>query len=93
MTTFVVEIRYGSDRDLLERTRPAHREYSKSLAERGHLVAAGPFADDTGAMLVYDVADRATLDDLLAEDPYITEGVLSGTTVREWSPVTGSWLA
>ncbi|SDJ87347.1 hypothetical protein SAMN04487820_102468 [Actinopolyspora mzabensis] len=92
MATFVVHIRYGEDRELLERVRPDHREYAKALADRGVLLAGGPFVDGDGAMLVYEVPDRAELDRVLAEDPYTKEGVLSETTVREWKAVTGSWL-
>ncbi|PRW62759.1 YciI family protein [Actinopolyspora mortivallis] len=92
MTTFVVEIRYTSDRELLERTRPAHREYARSLAERGVLLAGGPLVDGTGGLLVYATADRDELDSLLAADPYTEAGVIAETTVREWKPLTGSWL-
>ncbi|MGJ7907784.1 YciI family protein [Actinopolyspora sp. H202] len=92
MATFVVHIRYGEDRELLERVRPEHRDYAKDLANRGVLLAGGPFVDGDGAMLVYEVPDRAELDRILAEDPYAREGVLGETTVREWKAVTGSWL-
>ncbi|SDP81986.1 hypothetical protein SAMN04487905_109242 [Actinopolyspora xinjiangensis] len=92
MPTFVVNIRYSDDRELLERVRSAHRDYSKDLADRGVLLSGGPFADGDGGMLVYETTDRAELDRILAEDPYAKEGVLAETTVREWKPLTGSWL-
>ncbi|SFT91832.1 hypothetical protein SAMN04487904_11356 [Actinopolyspora lacussalsi subsp. righensis] len=92
MATFVVHIRYGEDRELLERVRPEHRDYSKALSDRGVLLAGGPFVDGDGAMLVYETTDRAELDHILTEDPYAREGVLRETTVREWKAVAGSWL-
>ncbi|MES4907154.1 hypothetical protein [Streptomyces sp. NPDC000395] len=39
------------------------------MREAGELVAAGPWADDTGALLVFDV-DRVRLDRILAADPH-----------------------
>jgi hypothetical protein len=42
---------------------------------------------------VYEVASREELDQLLAEEPYITGGVVAGTRVREWDPGKGSWAA
>lgn len=92
MATFVVELRYGSDRDRRMDVRPAHREYARGLADRGILLAGGPYTDDAGAQLIYQVADRAELDDVLARDPYTEAEVIAETTVREWNPVTGSWL-
>ncbi|MFF8002970.1 YciI family protein [Streptomyces sp. NPDC007917] len=49
--------------------RPAHCERLTTLREAGELVAAGPWADDTGALLVFDV-DRVRLDRILAADPH-----------------------
>jgi hypothetical protein len=39
------------------------------LHEDGVLVAAGPFEDDSGALLIFMAPDRATLDRMLNEDP------------------------
>lgn len=93
MATFVVELRYGSEHDRRMEVRPAHREYAKGLADQGILVAGGPYSDDAGALLIYQVADRAELDDVLARDPYTEAEVIAETTVREWNPLTGSWLS
>lgn len=50
--------------------RPAHRENLMRLLEQGKLINAGPFADGTGALLVYDVADETELFSILSADPY-----------------------
>ncbi|MHA6801611.1 YciI family protein [Bounagaea algeriensis] len=92
MAKYVVELEYGSDRAERLRVRGEHREYCRELAERGVVLAGGPFADETGAMLVYEVADEAELRAVLEADPYTRAGVLAGTTVREWNLVTGSWV-
>lgn len=92
MAKFVVELVYGEDRDERLRVRPAHREYSRDLAARGVLLAGGPYADETGAMIIYETADEGELRELLAADPYAAAGVIVRTTVREWSAVTGAWI-
>jgi uncharacterized protein len=48
---------------------------------------AGPFADDSGALLVLDVADRKAVDEVLAEDPYYTTPGVIVRAIREWIPV------
>lgn len=63
--------------------RPAHREWLTGLKADGLLVQAGPFADGTSSLLVFDVADEAVLDELLAADPYPKDSVV--VTRRVWT--------
>jgi uncharacterized protein YciI len=48
--------------------RPAHRETLTRLHTEGHLLAAGPWSDDEGALLVF-ATDRAHLEKILDTDP------------------------
>lgn len=81
----VVELAFGDHPDRLA-ARPAHRRVLAELRERGTLVMAGPWADDSGALLVFD-APRSEVDDVIAGDPYYaTEGVRV-VGLREWRPV------
>ena len=89
---FVVELVFGVNRDERLSVRPAHREYLAELVAAGTLVAAGPWANDTGALLILDVAGRAELDQILDADPYTPAKVIAETRIREWSPIMGSWL-
>lgn len=66
--------------------RPAHRERLAGLHERGVVAMAGPFADDSGAVIVFDVAGEVELRELLAADPYLATPGVSVTSVREWRP-------
>jgi uncharacterized protein len=77
---------YADDRDLVERVRPAHRAYVEALRVAGRFVIGGPFADDTGALLIYAADSRADVDRMIAEDPYQVEGVYLHTEVAEWHP-------
>jgi uncharacterized protein len=87
-----METRYVDDREKLLAVRPVHRDYLGRLAKEGVVLAAGPNADDTGGIVLFDVADAAQLDQIVAEDPYVAEGVLAERTVREWNIVLGAWL-
>jgi uncharacterized protein YciI len=68
--------------------RPAHRERLAGLASDGKLLAAGPWSDDAGALLVFVVDDRDELDAIMAADPYYTAPGVTVASVREWNPVT-----
>ena len=69
--------------------RPAHRAALARLRTEGKLLAAGPWADDAGALLVFAL-ERAELDQVMDEDPYFrrTPGV-EVRSVREWAPIAG----
>ncbi|SFS86835.1 YciI family protein [Saccharopolyspora flava] len=92
MARFVVELVYGPDEEKRLAVRPEHREYSRGLADKGVLLAGGPYTDGEGAQLIYEVADEAELNEVLAADPYTTAGVIASTTIRQWEVVTGSWV-
>jgi uncharacterized protein len=66
--------------------RPAHRERLAELHRAGLVRAAGPWADDAGALIVFDVPDEAALDRLVAADPYFTTPGVQVTVKREWRP-------
>jgi uncharacterized protein YciI len=83
MAIFAVQLRF-TDADRRLQVRPAHREYLTSLREAGKLVAAGPFADESGALLCYNVADEAELREILAKDPYTAADVYEIASLNEW---------
>jgi uncharacterized protein YciI len=93
MARFAVEWVFGEDQEGRLAVRPAHREYLGGLVERGVLLVSGPWEDQTGALLVYEVADEAELREVLAADPYTRAGVVAETRVHEWQTVMGAWVA
>ncbi|MFF7250972.1 YciI family protein [Embleya sp. NPDC008237] len=68
--------------------RAAHRSFLARLHEEGRLLAAGPWADDSGALLVFDL-ERPELEDILDADPYYRTPGVTITGIREWAPVVG----
>jgi uncharacterized protein YciI len=47
---------------------------------------AGPWADDSGALLVF-AAERSEVDRMMAEDPYYTTESVRVVALREWRPI------
>ena len=90
MAWFTVETTYISDQGKLADSRPRHRVYLRALVEQGKVGAAGPWVDDSAGFVIYQLADRAELDQLLAEDPYTIDGVAASRTINEWKLVLGS---
>ena len=87
MATFAVTITYG-DTVLRDKIRPSHREYLTSLFEQKVLVCAGPYVDDSGAMLVYEAESKPALDEILSKDPYwVNTGCLGSVSIKEWNRV------
>lgn len=68
--------------------RPGHRERLAELAADGRLLGAGPWSDDSGALLVFVVDTREQLDGILAGDPYYAAAGVTIASVEEWNPVT-----
>ena len=75
---------YGADLALNRRVRPAHVEYVLRLLNDGRLVVGGPFRDGSGALFVYEVADVDQARSIVADDPYVREGVVTSHALREW---------
>lgn len=92
MARFAVELVFGPDREKRLAVRPAHREYIASLVEKGVVLGAGPFADDTGALIIYEVQDETTLKEIISADPYTPANAVADWKIREWTPVLGLWL-
>ena len=92
MARFAVELVFGPDRDKRLAARPAHREYIASLSEKGVVLAAGPYADDTGALIIYEAVDEAELKEIISADPYTPANVIIKWEIRVWNAVLGSWL-
>lgn len=77
-----------SDEPARTELRPAHRQRLAGLATDGKLLAAGPWPDDSGALLVFVVDGRDELDAIMAADPYYSAPGVTVASVQEWNPVT-----
>ena len=79
---FAAIIEYGQDKGLVKSLHADHREYLRRLLANGQLRAAGPFADDAGALWVLDAEDQEAVEDVVRGDPYVAAGVIVSWKVR-----------
>jgi len=70
--------------------RGAHLQLVEEAHGRGELVMAGALGDPPdGALLVFRASDPSIAEDFARNDPYVTNGVVTGWQVRPWNVVTG----
>ena len=85
-------LEYALADDYLER-RAALREEHLALAreahERGELLLAGALPDPYDRALLVWTAPREVVERVAAADPYVTNGLVVGWSVREWNVVIG----
>ncbi len=92
MSIFAVEYVYNPDHDgLRAEHRPVHRQWLEELVGQGHVLASGPFADGTGALLIFSAETEAELNQLISEDPFARAGAISAVKTTAWSPVIGAF--
>ncbi len=84
---YAVQLTFSDDPARLDH-RPAHRERLAALVGEGRVLAAGPWSDESGALLVFLVDSRDELDEILAADAYYTAPGVTVAGVHEWNPVT-----
>lgn len=79
---FLVTAKDGDDAEAPARRLAAREQHlvgARRYAEEGVIIAGGAILDDEGRMIgssvIYEVPDRATLDAIIAADPYVTGGV------------------
>jgi len=86
MALFALQLTF-TDNERRMQVRPAHREYLTTLRAAGKLLSAGPFADQSGALLIYDVADETEMREIIANDPYTSADVYEIASLQEWQPL------
>ena len=84
---YAASIEYLQDPAVVEAHRPAHRAYLTSLLEQGKLFASGPYADGSGALIVYEADTPEEADAILKADPFHQAGVFLKWTVRPWKVI------
>lgn len=74
----------GYDRRM--KSRPEHLEKIAFVKKAGHFLCGGAILDDSGkmigSMILYEAEDRAALDKLLENEPYIYNRVWEKIEIR-----------
>ena len=92
MPLFAVEYTYSpttsSDRDT---HRPGHRAWLSGLVDQGIVRSSGPYTDGSGALILFEVADRGAIEARLTEDPFAKAALIESVRINEWAPVMGTF--
>jgi uncharacterized protein YciI len=79
----------GTDPGAPERRMKVREEHFRKISQlkkAGEFLIGGAILDEsgkmTGSMIVYEFPDRAALDEMLKEEPYLTEGVWEKIEIR-----------
>ncbi len=83
---FATVFRYDNKEKISE-IRPDHREYLGNLHAQGKLHTAGPFTDDSGSLIVYDVETEQEAIDLIEADPFHEAGIFASYAIKPWKQV------
>ena len=79
---FAAIIEYGDDKDGLKAGHAAHRAYLRTFLASGQLRAAGPFADEAGALWVLEAASAEAAEKIIRGDPLVGAGVVTSWRIR-----------
>ncbi len=79
---FAAIIEYSQDKEKVKALHPAHREYLRRFLDNEQLRAAGPFADDEGALWVLDAETTEAAEKIVKGDPYMEAGIIVSWKIR-----------
>jgi uncharacterized protein len=85
---FVLELSFNDDPRRLA-ARPMHRARLAQLHAEGRLLIAGPWQDDSGALLIFRT-DQQGMNEIMAADPYYKIPGVTVASLRQWQPIVGS---
>jgi hypothetical protein len=79
--------------DIVERRAPFREEHLALAGEahgRGVLLMAGAIVEPVdGALFVFTTDDRSVVENFVASDPYVREGLVTAWRIRPWNVVIG----
>ncbi|MCS7061701.1 MAG: YciI family protein [Anaerolineae bacterium] len=77
MKHFIVEITYTVPLEQMTELTPLHRAFLREGYDRGWLLMSGPQVPRVGGIIVARAPSLEALQDLFANDPYVTHQVAS----------------
>lgn len=82
---FAIILTYKKPLEEVERHTPAHRAFLDEGYAKGLFVMSGRQTPPVGGVIIANVADRETLESILAEDPFRREDVAE-YAIYEFTP-------
>ncbi|MEW6583546.1 MAG: YciI family protein [Actinomycetota bacterium] len=83
-------VEYDYVEDILERRGPFREEHLARLRQakdRGLVLAAGAVGDPPVGAVIVLTDDRRAAEELVAADPYVVNGLVTGWRIRPWNVV------
>jgi len=82
---------YETVEDYVERRTPFRNEHLNLLRvelEKKHVLLGGALNDPADkAVIIWKVEDKKTIEDFVAKDPYVQNGLISKYEIRSWNVV------
>jgi uncharacterized protein YciI len=79
--------------NIVERRVPFRQEHlalADEAHKRGELLMAGALTEPVdGAVFVFTTDDRSVVENFVARDPYVREGLVTSSRIRSWNVVIG----
>lgn len=88
---FILEYVYVPD--ILEKRtpyRPNHIKLAEDYNKDGLIIAGGPFTPPTGAVFIFSAEGKELVEAFVAKDPYVSAGLVTSYTIKEWNVVIGA---
>lgn len=86
-------LQYDYVDDIAERRTPfreAHLALIRQTHEQGVLLMAGALVEPLdGGVFVFSTDDRSVVENFVASDPYVREGLVTDWRIRLWNVVVG----
>lgn len=61
-----------------------HAVFMDALFERGMVVLGGPFADETGSLLIVEAESEREVTDIIAVDPFVVHDIFVLHDLKQW---------
>ena len=92
MPLFAITYEHPNEDGWKEHVMP-HVAWLQDRLTDGSLLASGPFTGTAvkSALLIMNAPDRATLNGLIASDPFAEHGLIENMIVDEWDPIFGTF--
>jgi uncharacterized protein YciI len=84
---YYVSLYTVADASLIREVYPRHRGYVDEFAKGGGIASIGTFGDPVGEGAMCVFRNRESAEAFLARDPFVTEGVVTASPIREWDPL------
>lgn len=86
MQHFLLEGRHLVPFSEIQHLVPEHHAYLQTGYDNGHFLFSGPQVPPHGGFLVARAKSRQELDELIATEPFVREGVMEFTRVTQFDP-------